>query len=204
MAGVSLKGKAAQRSGIASNRSRQFFSAVNRCHSWTPLCHCVRHWDARAAHPGGTVARQSQQQAAGFAKRFAGGASSAGHSLRAVLASASSSRSRSAMRLRSEIYCLSWKNGWSGRTRPCTAMEDLGGALAPVVSFSLVSISAPHSGTGDPHVPSVTSGGDDPVPSIAPAQPTARARCPLHCSETCRLHPPVLLRCRNTWHHVLK
>lgn len=51
------------------------------------------------------MARQSEQQAVGFAKRFAGGASSAGHRLCAVLASASRSLSRSEMRLRSEIYC---------------------------------------------------------------------------------------------------
>lgn len=107
------------------------------------------------------MARQSEWRVVGFAERFAGRVSSAGHSLCTVLASASASRScsRSAMRLRAEIYCRLMEK-WVEWEDTSSHSQGGAGGVAPAlaVSFSSVSISVPHSSTGDPHVSSVTSG----------------------------------------------
>lgn len=66
----------------------------------------------------------------GFAERFAGGASSAGHSLRDMLVSASRSRSRSALSLRSEIYCRLMEK-WVEWEDSSDRQEEVVGAMGP-------------------------------------------------------------------------
>lgn len=137
---------------------------------------CVTLVPPWAAQAGGTVARRSGGQARGFAQGFAGGASSARHS--------PASRSRSAARLRSEIYgqlmekWVEWED---------TSSPSLGGARGGTSPGCLVLPSfhfcAPQRRRGPPHPLGHLGGcagwGNVPVPSIALAWQATRARCPL-------------------------